>query len=118
MMTKAERLAGYLENAESMSHARITMSESAAELRRLSPMEAENAALKAANKDCVLHFDTLKADYDKLLAVNKVLVDSSKALINRYTSLVNCGDCGNWDPEDDDEVIAMRESIELAGGIK
>ena len=31
-------------------------------------LEAENAALLAANMDCILHFDTLKTDYDALKA--------------------------------------------------
>ena len=35
-----------------------------------------------------------------------------KRLLNRYTSLVNCGDCGSWDPETEDEVIAARAILE------
>jgi len=33
-------------------------------------------------------------------------------LLDKYVSLVNCGDCGNWDPETEQEVIDAR--VELA----
>ncbi len=32
-------------------------------------------------------------------------------LLERYTQLVNCGDCGNWNPEKEDEVIAARAAL-------
>lgn len=32
-------------------------------------------------------------------------------LLDRYVELVNCGDCGNWDPEEEPEVIAARAAI-------
>ena len=35
-------------------------------------------------------------------------------ITERYTSLVNSGDAGNWDPEADDVVIAARTAIALA----
>ena len=34
-------------------------------------------------------------------------------LLDRYTALVNCGDCGNWDPESEDEVKAARAALAL-----
>lgn len=78
------------------------------ELRRLSPMEAENAALKAANKDCVLHFDTLKADYDKLLAVNKVLVDALHTAIKQNShDMLMTGE----------EIRKCESALKLAGEI-
>lgn len=36
-------------------------------LRLNAELQAENEALLAANKDCLLHFNTLKADYDKAM---------------------------------------------------
>jgi hypothetical protein len=32
-------------------------------------------------------------------------------LLDRYTALVNCGDCGNWNPETEPEVIAARRAL-------
>jgi hypothetical protein len=32
-------------------------------------------------------------------------------LLERYTGLVNCGDCGFWDPEKEDEVINARRAL-------
>lgn len=37
-------------------------------------------------------------------------------LLERYTSLVNCGDCGNWDPETEAEVINARAALAKAQG--
>jgi hypothetical protein len=34
-----------------------------------------------------------------------------RGLLDRYVSLVNSGDCGFWNPEDEDEVKAARESL-------
>jgi hypothetical protein len=39
------------------------------------------------------------------------LVKALTGLLERYTSLVNCGDCGNWDPETEDDVIAARAAL-------
>lgn len=36
------------------------------------------------------------------------------ALLDRYVDLVNCGDCGFWDPEAEDEVIAARAALAKA----
>jgi hypothetical protein len=33
-------------------------------------------------------------------------------LLDRYTELVNSGDCGSWDPETEDVVIAARKALE------
>lgn len=32
-------------------------------------------------------------------------------MVDRYTALVNSGDCGNWNPETEDDVIAARRAI-------
>lgn len=37
--------------------------------------------------------------------------EALKALLDRYTSLVNCGDCGNWDPETEAVVIKARAAL-------
>ena len=37
------------------------------------------------------------------------------ALLERYTDLVNCGDCGNWNPEREDQVIAARAALAAVG---
>lgn len=36
-----------------------------------------------------------------------------KDLLDHYTQLVNCGDCGNWNPEAEPVVIAARECLAL-----
>ena len=43
-------------------------------------------------------------DYDALHA-------ACRALLNRYLALVNSGDAGNWNPEEEPEVIAVRRAL-------
>lgn len=47
-----------------------------------------------------------------------LLRDALTALLDRYVSLVNCGDCGNWNPETEDQVIAARAALANARGEK
>lgn len=35
-----------------------------------------------------------------------------KGMVDIYVSLVNCGDCGNWNPEKENEVIGARAALE------
>ncbi len=35
-------------------------------------------------------------------------------MVERYTSLANSGDCGNWNPEEEPEVIAARAALAKA----
>lgn len=44
------------------------------------------------------------------------LFEALEGLLDRYTSLVNCGDCGYWNPEAEEEVIASRAAIAKARG--
>lgn len=37
--------------------------------------------------------------------------DCLEDMTNHYAALVNCGDCGNWNPETESEVIAARKMI-------
>jgi Lar family restriction alleviation protein len=39
------------------------------------------------------------------------LQTAARALLDRYVDLVNCGDCGNWDPEEEDAVRALRAAL-------
>ena len=39
-------------------------------------------------------------------------------LTKRYCDLVNCGDCGFWEPEDEKEIIASRAAIAHAERVK
>lgn len=38
-------------------------------------------------------------------------IPALKALLDRYVGLVNCGDCGKWNPELESEVIDARAVI-------
>jgi hypothetical protein len=49
-----------------------------------------------------------------LIAAAPTLLSSLQSMLERYTSLVNCGDCGNWDPEQEPNVIAARAAISKA----
>ena len=64
------------------------------------------------------HVQHLEADVKRfrarivtLKSLNGDLFTALVAMVNRYTSLVNCGDCGNWDPETEEPVIAARAAM-------
>ena len=44
------------------------------------------------------------------------LLVSLKAMLDRYTSLVNCGDAGHWNPETEPDVISARAAIAKVEG--
>lgn len=50
----------------------------------------------------------------RLIAAAPDLREALAALLERYTGLVNCGDCGFWDPETEDEVKAARAALAKA----
>lgn len=50
----------------------------------------------------------------RLIAAGPDLLAALTALLDRYTELVNCGDCGNWDPEKEVDVIAARAALSKA----
>ncbi len=52
----------------------------------------------------------------RLIAAAPCILAALEALLERYTQLVNCGDCGNWNPETEDDVIAARAAISKAKG--
>lgn len=54
----------------------------------------------------------------RLIAAAPELLEALSGMLERYTELVNCGDCGNWDAEQEKEVVASRAAIAKAKGIK
>ena len=46
---------------------------------------------------------------DEYAAVNMRI--ALEKLLNMYFDMVNSGDCGNWNPEEDDEVIEARAAL-------
>lgn len=49
-----------------------------------------------------------------LSAENERLRKALENMLKRYVDLAGSGDCGFWDPEDEDEVIASRAALEAA----
>lgn len=39
------------------------------------------------------------------------VVSALESLLEHYTFMVNSGDCGNWDPEKEEVVIAARAAL-------
>ncbi|MCJ8292897.1 MAG: hypothetical protein MJK15_00690 [Colwellia sp.] len=66
------------------------------------PVETQSI-IKAAIKDLV------KAGYRK---ESSCTAEALANLLKMYVDGVNCGDWGNWDPEEEAEVIAARKALE------
>jgi hypothetical protein len=52
----------------------------------------------------------------RLIAAAPDLLEALEFFVERYAALVNSGDCGNWNPETDAEVIKARAAIKKAKG--
>lgn len=52
----------------------------------------------------------------RLIAAAPELLAALKLCVERHCSLVNSGDCGNWNPETDVEIITARAAIAKAEG--
>ena len=62
--------------------------------------------------ECWINEDT-KANA-AVLAASTDLYEALTALLDRYVGLVNCGDCGSWDAEQEPEVIAAHAALKKA----
>ena len=51
-----------------------------------------------------------------LIAAAPCLLSALEGILDRYTGLVNSGDAGNWDPEDEDVVKQARAAIKKSRG--
>jgi hypothetical protein len=58
----------------------------------------------------------LNRQNDNLRALNVELLAALTAMLDRYASLADSGDAGNWDCEEVDDVIAARAAIAKATG--
>lgn len=55
-------------------------------------------------------------DNAHLIAAAPDLYEALEAFVARYAAMVNSGDCGNWNPEEEDFVIAARSALAKASG--
>lgn len=62
--------------------------------------------------------DRACAEMDRLRTQRDCLLAALQGMTERYTALVNCGDCGNWDPESEAVVIAARAVIAAVEGAR
>lgn len=46
------------------------------------------------------------------------LVEAAEAFLAKYVQLVDSGDCGNWDADDEPEVVALRAALKKVTNIK
>lgn len=58
----------------------------------------------------------LLARVEELEDEQRRLVVCTQTFLDHYLRLANCGDCGNWDPETEAEVIAIRAALAAGGG--
>jgi hypothetical protein len=60
--------------------------------------------------------EPLAFDNARLIAAAPDLLAALRTFTERYVVMINSGDCGNWDPETETEVIAARAAIAKAEG--
>lgn len=73
--------------------------------------EETNQELRRRVADCEAELATLKADADRREREAEALRKASISFLDRYVALVNSGDCGNWNPEDEPQVQALRKAL-------
>jgi hypothetical protein len=80
-------------------------------IERLSAeLTAKNAEIEGLRKRIESMHNT-----NLLMDSNNRLRSALSDLLERYVDLVNCGDCGNWDPEGEGEVQQARAALHLIG---
>jgi len=78
---------------------------------------SDEAIVSAAKDTLAQLFDssaelaTLKADADRREREAEALRKASISFLDRYVALVNSGDFGNWNPEDEPQVQALRKAL-------
>lgn len=65
-------------------------------------------------EDIYVADDPVDTDRWNKRAASKDLLAALQGLLERYTALVNSGDCGTWNPEEEAEVTAARAAISKA----
>jgi len=55
--------------------------------------------------------EEMRAEIAELRAQLNKANTALSALLEMYVQLANSGDCGNWNPEEEDEVIAARAAL-------
>lgn len=63
--------------------------------------------LERLEKESHQRGDKLVRSAEKIVKLKRALKDLTK----HYVALVNSGDCGKWDPEEEPAVIAAREAL-------
>lgn len=56
------------------------------------------------------------SEIETLAAVNAELLEALEAFVAKYVQIADSGDCGFWNPEEEDFVIAARAAIAKAKG--
>jgi hypothetical protein len=44
----------------------------------------------------------------------QALADALQAMVDNHVRMVNSGDCGNWDPEAENQIIQARAALAVA----
>lgn len=51
----------------------------------------------------------------RLIAAAPQLAAALQTFVDEYVRMINSGDCGSWDPEEEPKVIAARAALAAAG---
>lgn len=73
------------------------------------PMQTDNiASLYGSMEDPEIRANA------NLMSAAPELLEAAASLLHRYVSLVECGDCGMWNPHEESDVIKAKAAIKKA----
>ena len=92
------------------------------EFRNVKILNESNNAMFQSDIDCFDNEDNLHKYYShnkilanaKLIASAPELLEALITLKKHYEELIDCGDCGNWNPREEDVVINSNKAINKA----
>ena len=76
--------------------------------------KAERDAISEMRRKRYAEINAAQTERDRRADLFPELVEALQSMLDRYVSLVQCGDCGNWDAEAETQVIAARSALNKA----
>ena len=84
--------------------------------KEIEQLKQEIEKLKRQRDDAYANRDLHQKLLQEKIEVTNELYEALEDFIEMYVRMINSGDCGNWNPEEDTEVITARAALAKARG--